>query len=86
MQEANLYTITVPVMAKTLGALDKILDKAAAHADSRKTAKRTFEEALLNDRIVFDKDPKQLVEKVIEMIKKDKVNRAGFRFQGTDEA
>ncbi|MBX4192040.1 hypothetical protein KW798_00955 [Candidatus Parcubacteria bacterium] len=39
-----------------------------------------------NDRIVFDKDPKVLVEKVIELVKKDKINRASFRFKGTDEA
>jgi len=54
MQETNLYTITVPPMMKALGALSKILDKAAAYAESKKTPKRTFEEALLNDRLIFD--------------------------------
>ena len=39
---------------KALGALSKILDKAAAYAESKKTPKRTFEEALLNDRLIFD--------------------------------
>ena len=57
MQETNLYTITVPVLAKTLRALQGVLDKAAAHAETKKTAKRTFEEALLNDRIIFDQLP-----------------------------
>ncbi len=33
-----------------------------------------------NDRIVFDSDPKALVERVIEMVNKDKINRASFRF------
>lgn len=57
MQETNLYTITIPPMRKTLGAFSKILDKAAAHAESKKTPKRTFEEAMLNDRIIFDQFP-----------------------------
>ena len=43
MSETNLYTITVPPMMKALGALSKILDKAAAYAESKKTPKRTFE-------------------------------------------
>ncbi|HEY6020248.1 MAG TPA: hypothetical protein VIY48_10200 [Candidatus Paceibacterota bacterium] len=33
-----------------------------------------------NDRIVFDSDPKALVERVIELVNKDKINRASFRF------
>ena len=33
-----------------------------------------------NDRIIFDSDPKALVERVMEMVSKDKVNRASFRF------
>jgi len=36
-----------------------------------------------NDKIVFDSDPKALVEKVIELVKKDKINRASFRFSPT---
>jgi hypothetical protein len=40
-----------------------------------------------NDRIVFDSDPKALVEKVIELVNKDKINRASFRFEpGTLDA
>ena len=39
-----------------------------------------------NDKIVFDSDPKALVEKVIELVKKDKVNRASFRFEMSDDA
>src|SRR3989338_8656111 len=57
MSETNLYTTIVPPMMKALGALSKILDKAAAYAESKKTSKRTFEEALINDRLVFDQFP-----------------------------
>ncbi len=39
-----------------------------------------------NDRILFDSDPKALVERVIEMVNKDKVNRASFRFAPQDDA
>lgn len=55
--ETNLYTVTIPPMMKALGALSKILDKAAAYAESKKTVKRSFEEALLNDRLIFDQFP-----------------------------
>ena len=55
--ETNLYTVTIPPMMKALGALSKILDKAAAYAESKKTPKRSFEEALLNDRLIFDQFP-----------------------------
>jgi hypothetical protein len=33
-----------------------------------------------NDHIIFDSDPKRLVERVLEMVNKDKINRASFRF------
>ncbi len=33
-----------------------------------------------HDRILFDSDPKALVERVIEVVNKDKINRASFRF------
>lgn len=33
-----------------------------------------------SDRIIFDEDPKRLVEKVMEMVKKDKAQRATFKF------
>ncbi len=39
-----------------------------------------------NDKIVFDSDPKALVERVIEMVKQDRINRASFRFEPLDEA
>ena len=32
-----------------------------------------------NDKIVFDTDPKALVERVVELVKKDKVHRPSFR-------
>lgn len=37
-----------------------------------------------NDRIVFDSDPKALVERVVELVKADKINRASFRFEPAD--
>ena len=57
MPGTNLYTTTVPPMMKALGALSKILDKAAAHAASKATERRPasyFEAALLNDHLIFD--------------------------------
>ncbi len=34
-----------------------------------------------SDKIIFDSDPKALVERVIELVNKDKINRASFRFE-----
>lgn len=56
-QQTNLYSITVAPIVKALEALSRILDKAAAYAECKKTPKRTFEEALLNDRLIFDQFP-----------------------------
>jgi uncharacterized protein (TIGR00725 family) len=39
-----------------------------------------------NDKIVFDSDPKVLVEKVIALVNKDKTNRASFRFSPAPQA
>lgn len=39
-----------------------------------------------NDRILFDTDPKALVERVIEIVNKDKINRASFHFAPTEAA
>lgn len=39
-----------------------------------------------NDRIIFDSDPKALVERVVEMVNKDKINRASFRFAPADDS
>ncbi len=39
-----------------------------------------------NDHIIFGDDPKVLVGQVIDMVKKDQINRASFRFQNTDSA
>ena len=38
-----------------------------------------------NGHIVFDTDPKALVERLIEMANKDKINRASFRFDSSPE-
>jgi uncharacterized protein (TIGR00725 family) len=37
-----------------------------------------------SDRILFDSDPKALVARVLELVQKDKVNRASFRFDAND--
>ncbi len=55
--QTSLYSVVYPPMIKLLEALSNILDKAAAHADSRKSANRSYEEWLLNDRLVFDQMP-----------------------------
>ena len=39
-----------------------------------------------NDRILFDSDPKALVERIIELVNQDKINRASFHFKPTDQA
>ena len=60
MQETNLYTITIPPMIKTLGALSKILDKVVAHAETKATERRPgaiHAEALLHGRLIFDQFP-----------------------------
>jgi hypothetical protein len=57
MHEINLYTVTISPMMKALGNLEKILDKAAAHAGTKKTERLDFEHALLESRLVFDQFP-----------------------------
>ena len=54
MQETNLYTVTIPPMIKTLKAFSGILDKAAAHSESKKLSWMDFESSLLVDKIIFD--------------------------------
>ena len=39
-----------------------------------------------NDKIRFNADPKNLVGEIIDLVKVDKINRASFRFQNTDNA
>ena len=39
-----------------------------------------------NDKIRFNADPKKLVGEIIDLVKVDKINRASFRFQNTDNA
>ncbi|MDR3571821.1 MAG: DUF1993 domain-containing protein [Candidatus Pacebacteria bacterium] len=60
MQETNLYTVTVPPMMKALTALSGILDKTAAHAQSKQLEwhpEGMQEEALLNSRLISDQFP-----------------------------
>lgn len=39
-----------------------------------------------NDRIIFDTNPKSLVQQVLAMVHKDKLNRASFRFNPVEAA
>lgn len=55
--KTDLYTVTVPPIKRSLKMLSGILDKAASHAESKKTARHAYEEALLGERIVFDQFP-----------------------------
>ncbi len=55
--QTSFYSVIYPPMMKSLEALSGVLDKASAHADTRKTANRSYEEWLLNDRLVFDQLP-----------------------------
>ena len=34
-----------------------------------------------NDKIIFDSDPGRLVERVMDLVRQDRVNRASFRFE-----
>lgn len=53
----SLYSVIYPPMIKSLEALSGVLDKAAVHAKAHSSEHRSFEEALLNDRIVFNQFP-----------------------------
>ena len=53
MQETNLYTATIPPIMNTLHKLSLLLDKAEAHAGSKKADTAH----LLHDRLVFDQFP-----------------------------
>lgn len=55
--QTTFYSVLYPTMIKSLDALSGVLEKAAAHAETRKTANRSYEEWLLNDRLVFDQLP-----------------------------
>ncbi|MDB5188168.1 MAG: hypothetical protein JWO50_688 [Candidatus Kaiserbacteria bacterium] len=57
MSQTNLYTVTIPPMIKGLTALSTILDKAESFAEAHKLSWMSFDEALLNDRIVFTQFP-----------------------------
>ncbi len=58
--ETNLYTVTVPPMAKTLTALSKLLDKVDTHAESKKLDWHPTgmqQDALLQSRLISDQFP-----------------------------
>jgi hypothetical protein len=78
--ETNLYTATIIPMMRSLENLSKILTKAEEFADSRKTERHDFREALLNDRLVFDQFP--LVRQV--QIACDNGKAAAARLSGAE--
>ncbi len=60
MSPIDLYAATIPPMKKALLALDGLMEKLVAHAEEKKTARipaEKFEQALLNDRLIFDQFP-----------------------------
>jgi len=60
MEQTNLYSMTIPLMMKSLKALSAILDKAMAHAETKGSERRPAAkqmENLLADRLVFDQFP-----------------------------
>ncbi len=60
---------------KPIGVLEGSWETAEVIKDILKNGHRP------NDHIVFDSDPKALVEQVIELVKKDRINRASFHFE-----
>lgn len=60
MDTLNLYTISIPVMVKSLKSLTNILDKAVEHAKAKASERQPFEvhfDQLLNARLIFDQFP-----------------------------
>lgn len=60
MQQANLYTMTIPPVTKSLDLLSKLLDKVSEAAAEKATQRRPaadFESALLSDKLIFDQYP-----------------------------
>ncbi len=60
MYETNLYTVTIPPIAKSLRALSGLLDKLDAHATSKQLdwhAPKLQESALLNSHLIADQFP-----------------------------
>lgn len=83
MQETNLYSVTIPPMRKSLTALSRLLDKAHKHAQSKQPTwlpKGTMEQAILNDRIIFDQFPfKQQVQIACDNAKGAAARLAGVK-------
>ncbi|OGG63049.1 hypothetical protein A3C21_01195 [Candidatus Kaiserbacteria bacterium RIFCSPHIGHO2_02_FULL_59_21] len=82
MQETNLYTMIIPPMTKAMGALSKILDKAAAHATAKATERRPasyFEERLLQSQLIFDQFPLVMqIQRVSDNAKNGAARLAGI--------
>ena len=72
----TIYQATVPFMLRTLGAVSKILDKAAAHCEARKIDPSV----LVNYRLAADMHP--LVRQI--QIMTDQAKGLGARLTGTE--
>ncbi len=93
MEKTNLYNTTVIPMTKTLQSLSHILDKLAAHTDTKGTERRpgtVHAEALLNDRLVFDQFPfKMQVQIACDNAKNGVARLAGIeapKFEDTEKS
>lgn len=80
-------------MVKALEALSQILDKVAAHAETKASERRPgsyYAEALLNDRLVFDQFPfKQQVQIACDNAKGGTAHLAGIeppKFEDTEHS
>jgi len=81
--ETNLYTATIPPMAKTLRNLSALLDKAVSHAATKASERQPVDvrvEALLQDRLVFDQFP--LVRQI--QIASDNLKAGAARLAGIE--
>jgi uncharacterized protein len=78
--QTSFFSVLYPVFIKSLEALSDVLQKAEAHAKAHSTENRSFEDALLNDRIIFDQYP--LVRQV--QIATDQAKNSVKRITGKD--
>lgn len=78
--QTSFYSMIYPVFIRSLEALSDVLRIAEKHVQARSTANRSFEDALLNDRLVFDQFP--LVRQI--QIATDQAKNSVFRITGTE--
>lgn len=87
---ADLYTTTIPAMKKAILALDKIVDKGAKLADSKRSERHNYESALLHARLTFDQFPLVMqVQRVSDNAKSGAARLAGIEppvFEDTEKS